>query len=71
VIEVRTKIKPEVPNLRIQTVNPSAQALVLWKNRQMAANHTKYDTNLLQIDGTIPKSPEEKEKAESYNQKKV
>jgi hypothetical protein len=71
VIEVRTKIKPEVPNLRIQAVNPSAQALVLWKNRQMAANHTKYDTNLLQIDGTLPKSQEEKEKPESYNQKKV
>ncbi|HUS35235.1 MAG TPA: DUF1587 domain-containing protein, partial [Verrucomicrobiae bacterium] len=53
VAEVRTKIKPEVPNLRIQGVNPSAQALVLWKNREMAANHTKYDTNLLQIDGKV------------------
>ncbi|HUS33938.1 MAG TPA: DUF1592 domain-containing protein, partial [Verrucomicrobiae bacterium] len=63
--------KPEVPNLRIQGVNPSAQALVLWKNREMAANHTKYDTNLLQIDGKVANSEEEKDKAESYNQKKL
>lgn len=71
VVELRAKIIPEVPNLRIQGVNPSAQALVLWKNRQMAANHTKYDPKLLQIDGKIPEPTEEKDKPTSYNEKKV
>ncbi|HEY6226598.1 MAG TPA: DUF1592 domain-containing protein [Verrucomicrobiae bacterium] len=71
VVDVREKIKPEVKNLGIPGVNASAQALVLWKDRQMAANRTKYDPALLQIDGAVPQREEDKNKGPSYNQKKV
>lgn len=71
VVEVREKIKPDVKNLGIPGVNASAQALVLWKDRQMAANRTKYDPALLQIDGVVPQLEEDKNKGPSYNQKKV
>jgi hypothetical protein len=71
VVEVRKKLVPDVPNLSIPGVNPSAQALVLWKDRQMAANRRKYDPTALQIDGVVQQPEEEKHKAASYNQKKV
>jgi hypothetical protein len=71
VVDVRQKIVPEVKNLGIPGVNASAQALVLWKDRKMAANRTKYDPALLQIDGAVPQLEEDKNKGPSYNQKKV
>ena len=71
VVSLREKIKPVVSNLTAPGLNPSAQALVLWKDRQWAANRRKYDPEFLQIDGVV-KQPEEKGgKAESYNRKKV
>jgi hypothetical protein len=71
VTELRAKIVPEVKNLGISGVNPSAQALVLWKDRQMAANRRKFEPEFLQIDGAVPRTEEEKNKAESYNRKKL
>ncbi len=71
VSQLREKIKPEVKNLNAPGINPSAQALVLWKDRQWAANRRKYDPGLLQIDGVVKEPEEEKFKAASYNRKKV
>jgi hypothetical protein len=71
VVDLRQNLVPEVKNLEIRTVNPSAQALVLWKDRQMAANRRKYDPTALQINGVVQQREEEKNKAASYNQKKV
>ena len=71
VVTVREKIRPEVPNLSAPGLNPSAQALVLWKNRQWAANRRKYDPKTLQIDGVVAQLPEGQNRAASYNQVKV
>ncbi|MEN9677302.1 MAG: hypothetical protein RIS76_3198 [Verrucomicrobiota bacterium] len=71
VVTVREKIRPEVPNLSAPGLNPSAQALVLWKNRQWAANRRKYDPKSLQIDGVVAPRPDSQNKAASYNQVKV
>ena len=71
VVTLRAKIVPEVKNLNAPQINPSAQALVLWKDRTWAANRRKYDPALLQIDGVVAQTEEEKNKAESYNRRKV
>lgn len=71
VVSLRAKIVPEVENLRAPQINPSAQALVLWKDRTWAANRTKYDPTALQIDGVVQQAVEEKDKPASYNQRKV
>lgn len=42
VLDIRPKLKPIVENLPAPLVGSPAQPLVIWKNRQMAANHTKY-----------------------------
>jgi hypothetical protein len=71
VVDLRAKIKPRVENLRAPGMNPSAQALVLWKDRQWAANRRTYDPHLLQVDGVVPELPHEGRKPNSYNPKKV
>lgn len=71
VVTLRQKIRPEVPNLSAPGLNPSAQALVLWKDRQMAAQRRTYDTNALQIDGRVPAASEARNTAASYNAVKV
>ena len=71
IVALREKIRPDVANLNGPGMNPSAQALVLWKNRQWAANRRQYDPESLQIDGVV-KQPEEKgKKAASYNRVKA
>ncbi|MDZ4694555.1 MAG: DUF1592 domain-containing protein [Deltaproteobacteria bacterium] len=42
VLQMRTLVVPKVPNLKVKGMNPGAQALVLWKNREMAANRRNY-----------------------------
>ncbi len=71
VVTLRAKLRPEVPNLSAPGFNPSAQALVLWKNRQMAANRRTYDPDNLQIDGVVPSATETTNKVASYNRVKV
>lgn len=56
--DVREKIKPVVKNLNAPGLNPSAQALAIWKDRALAANHRKYDPEQLQIDGVLKPQPE-------------
>lgn len=67
VVTLREKIKPVVPNLSAPGLNPSAQALVLWKNRQWAANRRTYDPARLQIDGALKPANEKGARPDSYN----
>ena len=49
VVALRQKLRPEVTNLTIRGVAPGSQPLVLWKDRQLAANRRHYDRAALQI----------------------
>ncbi len=49
VVCLREKIVPEVKNLTAPTIQNGSQTLVMWKNRQMAANRRRYDPGALQI----------------------
>ena len=71
VMTLREKIRPEVPNLSVPETNPSAQALVLWKDRQWAANRRTYDPALLQVDGVVKEPGKKGSDPESYNEVKV
>ena len=42
VVALRAKLVPKVNNLSAPRVNESSQPLVLWKDRQMAANRRRY-----------------------------
>ncbi|WP_158265334.1 DUF1592 domain-containing protein [Blastopirellula marina] len=42
VTDLRPKLKPAVKNLKAPQISNGSQPLVIWKNQQMAANHTKY-----------------------------
>lgn len=53
----RAKLVPEVPNLTAPGINNGAQAFVLWKDRQMAANRRLYDPAALHVAGTTPADP--------------
>ncbi len=44
----RETMKPEVPNLFVRGMNRGAQALVLWKDRQMAANRRTFRAGALE-----------------------
>lgn len=54
VLALRAKLVPEVKNLTIPGANNGAQALVLWKNRMMAANRRVYDPTALYVPGEEP-----------------
>lgn len=45
--EMRQKLVPDVKNLTASPIHNGSQTLVMWKNRTMAANRRKFDTNLL------------------------
>ena len=51
VTTLRAKLVPEVPNLGGGGMNGGSQPLLLWKDRQWAANRTRCDANKLQIEG--------------------
>ena len=42
VIELRQRLTPEVKNLTARGISNGSQSLVLWKNRQLAANRRRY-----------------------------
>jgi mono/diheme cytochrome c family protein len=42
VVSIRAKLVPRVPNLSVPGQNNGSQPLVLWKDRQMAANRMRY-----------------------------
>lgn len=50
VVQLRSRLVPEVPNLTAPTVNNGSQPLVLWKNRQFAANRQRYGGGALKPD---------------------
>ena len=62
VLELRSAIVPFVENLSAPGINPSAQCLVLWKDREWASNRRRYDPALLHIGGKPPVRPERKTK---------
>jgi len=70
VVQLRSKIVPFVPNLSAPEINPSAQCLVLWKDREWASNRRKYDPSRLQIDGIVPPEPETKRQGRQKPAKK-
>jgi hypothetical protein len=47
VVRLRGKIVPEVKNLTAPPIHNGSQTMVMWKNRQMAANRRRFDTNAL------------------------
>ena len=47
VVEVRRRLTPEVKNLTARGISDGSQSLVLWKNRQYAANRRRYVAGLL------------------------
>lgn len=49
VIALRRKLVPEVRNLTVRGMHDGSQCFVLWKNRQLAANRRRYDTNALHV----------------------
>jgi cytochrome c553 len=53
VLNLRDQIIPEVPNLNAGPFRGGSQPTVLWKNREMAANHRKFDPKRLKV-GTPP-----------------
>jgi hypothetical protein len=53
VLTLRSKIVPEVKNLTAPAIQNGSQTLVMWKNRQMAANRRRYDPSALQIGGVF------------------
>lgn len=58
VVGLRTKLIPEVKNLTGPGQNNGSQTLVLWKNRQMAANRRTYDRTALYTPGASAQNPE-------------
>ncbi len=63
VLQLREKLVPEVKNLVADKtgIQNGSQTLVMWKNRQMAANRRKYDPAALHVEGaTVATSGPEK-----------
>ena len=44
---LRSRLVPDVANLRAPPIHDGSQTLVLWKNRQMAANRRRWDPGAL------------------------
>jgi hypothetical protein len=51
VVQLRKKLVPEVKNLTGGKVNNGSQPLLMWKNRQWAANRRRCDPSALQVGG--------------------
>jgi hypothetical protein len=50
-VHLRESIVPEVKNLNVSGMNGGSQTLVMWKNRQMAANRRKFNPAALRSSG--------------------
>jgi hypothetical protein len=72
VVSLREKIIPEVKNLSAPQIQSGSQTLVMWKNRQMAANRRTFDTNAFQLEGTIEQGEKTNTlaKAETYERRR-
>ena len=53
VVRIRGSIVPEVKNLKVNGMNDGSQTLVLWKNRQMAANRRRFDPAALKSESSL------------------
>lgn len=51
VIDIRQQLVPEVKNLKASPIHDGSQCLVLWKNRQMAANRMRYSGGAKSVKG--------------------
>jgi len=49
VLGLRQKLTPPVENLAVRGIAPGSQPLVLWKDRQLAANRRRYAFSALQV----------------------
>lgn len=49
VLQLRAKLVPEIISPEVEGVHKGAQPLVLWRNRQYAANRRTYDPAVLQV----------------------
>ncbi len=58
VTRLRDKIVPEVKNLSSPPIQSGSQTLVLWKNRQMAANRRRYDPGALRTQQAPAEEPQ-------------
>jgi hypothetical protein len=56
VLRLREQIVPEVQNLAPPAIQRGSQTLVLWKNRQMAANRRRFDPSALRFPDATPPS---------------
>ncbi|WP_202973948.1 DUF1592 domain-containing protein [Fimbriiglobus ruber] len=54
VLQLRGQVKVKVDNLTVSGMNRGAQALVLWKDREMAANRRHYGGGGLQLKAADP-----------------
>jgi len=50
VVQLRQKVQVKVENLTVREMNRGAQALVLWKDRQMATNRRTYGGGALKLE---------------------
>jgi len=48
VVQLRQKLKPEFKNLTLRGISSGSQPLVLWKDRQYAANRLRYNREALE-----------------------
>jgi hypothetical protein len=48
---LRQRLKPETGNLALRGISGGSQAFVLWRDRQLAANHTRRNARALEILG--------------------
>ena len=49
ILPLRQRIVPEVKNLAARPIQTGSQTLVMWKNRQMAANRRRFDPGALRL----------------------
>src|SRR5581483_2352189 len=49
VLNLRDQIVPDVPNLNAGGFGAGSQPMVLWKDRQMAANRRRFDPAKLRV----------------------
>jgi cytochrome c553 len=52
VTQLRAELVPDVPNLIAPPIKDGSQTLVLWKDRQMAANRRRFDPSALHVEGS-------------------
>lgn len=57
VLALRAKLMPEVGNLIAPGIHLGSQTMVMWKNRQMAANRRIFDRSALQVEGAFEPEP--------------